>query len=160
MTENENALAESQAQRLEHVSQQLTTLLRERDAERRKHSALGDAEWSGMQIVGHVVEMVPYWLAHAENIIAATEPPAFGRTLESPERLAGPEHGASTDLEELLAQLQATTQAAAQRIRTLSPADRAKKGIHNRRGEMTAGDVIETFVVTHAEEHLAQAQSA
>lgn len=148
--------AKAQAERLEKVAGEVTRVLRERDEERRKHSTLGDAEWSGMQILGHLVEMVPFWLAQAESLIFAPEPPLFGRTLESPERLAGPEQGASGDLEQLLSQWNANVGKASLRIRNMTAQERDKKGIHIRRGEMTAGDIIESFIVGHAEEHLEQ----
>jgi hypothetical protein len=153
---NSGDWGETQAQRLEEVSEEMTRILRERDTERRKHSAQGDAEWSGMEIAGHVVEMLPYWLAHAETIIAATEPPSFGRGPDSPERLAGPENAAASELEEVAAQLQGNVKRAATRIRQLTPQERAKKGIHIRRGEMTAGEVVEQLIVAHAQEHLEQ----
>jgi hypothetical protein len=156
MATNQVETGESQARRLETAAAEMSRILRERDAERRKRSAQGDAEWSGMQIAGHVVEMVPYWFAHIETIIAAPEPPTFGRGPDSPERLAGPEYGAAADADVLAVQVQDTLKHAADRIRRLSPEERAKKGIHIRRGEMTAGDVVELMIVAHAEEHLEQ----
>ncbi len=160
MLPNENEIGESQARRLENAGDEMSRILRERDAERRKVSAAGDAEWSGMQIAGHVVEMVPYWLAHVETIVAAPEPPTFGRCPDSPERLAGPEHGAASDAEALAGQLHEVTKRGAARIRQLTPQDRAKKAVHIRRGEMTAGDVVEMMVVAHAEEHLEQLKNS
>jgi len=38
----------------------------------------------------------------------------------------------------------------------MSATERGKKGIHIRRGEMTVADIIEVFIVSHAEDHLAQ----
>jgi hypothetical protein len=42
----------------------------------------------------------------------------------------------------------------------MSAADRGKKGIHIRRGEMTVADVVEVFIVSHAEDHLEQVRAA
>jgi hypothetical protein len=42
----------------------------------------------------------------------------------------------------------------------LSAAERAKRGVNAGRGEMTVAEVIESFIVGHAEEHLAQVRSA
>jgi uncharacterized damage-inducible protein DinB len=121
----------------------------------------GENEWSAMQTLGHMTEMIPYWLHHCRALIAATDAlPSFGRTPGSPERLAGVAHGAAAAPDALLAQLRREVQAAAATIRGLSPDEREKKGLHPGRGEMTVADVVERFVVSHAEEHLTQVQAA
>src|SRR5262249_49089173 len=76
------------------------------------------------------------------------------------ERLAGVAQGAASDPDHLLGQLQNEVRGGAGMIRKLSTAERGKKGINNSRGEMTVADVIESFVVGHAEEHLSQVQAA
>jgi hypothetical protein len=56
-----------------------------------------------MQVLGHMVEMIPYWLRHCRVLIAATEePPVFGRGPDAPEGLAGIERGSNRDPKELL----------------------------------------------------------
>jgi uncharacterized damage-inducible protein DinB len=151
---------EAQAQRLEKVYEQLTTLLHQRDVAGRVRTADGEDEWSAMQILGHMVEMIPYWLNHCRVMIAAAgKPPQIGRMLDAPERLAGVERGASAALDELLRQLKDEVHAAAPAIRQLSAAERGKKGVHVRRGEVTVADVVERFIVAHAEEHLAQVRA-
>jgi len=74
--------------------------------------------------------------------------------------LAGVAHGASADPNALLHQLHEEVLAAASAIRQLSLAERGKRGISGERGEMTVAQVIELFIVDHAEEHLAQVQTA
>jgi len=59
-----------------------------------------------------------------------------------------------------VAQLQKEVRAAAGTIRELSASERGKRGLYPGRGEMTVADVLESFIVSHAEEHLAQVQSA
>ena len=108
-----------------------------------------------------MVEMIPYWLNHCRAMMAATaEPPHFGRSLDAPERLAGVERGAAGEPDELLRLLADEVQTAVRAIRQMSAAERSKKGIHVRRGEMTVADVVEVFIVTHAEDHLAQVRAA
>jgi len=68
-------LGEAQARRLENVSEQLMGLLRQPDVAQRLRTAKGGAEWSVMQVLGHLVEMVPYWLGQCRVVIAAAEPP-------------------------------------------------------------------------------------
>jgi len=162
MTENTDAtFGESQARRLESISDQLTALLRRPDVTQRLHNPAGENEWSAMQVIGHMVEMIPYWLNHCRAMMAATaEPPHFGRSLDAPERLAGVERGAAGEPDELLRLLADEVQTAVRAIRQMSAAERSKKGIHVRRGEMTVADVVEVFIVTHAEDHLAQVRAA
>lgn len=152
---------EMQAKRLERVYEEVAKLLREPKVVSRLGTAPGENEWSAMQTLGHMTEMIPYWLNHCRVLIAATgEPPPFGRTHGSPERLAGVAHGAAAQPDVLLAQLRDEVRAAAGTIRKLSMAERSKRGIYTGKGETTVADVLESFIVSHAEEHLAQVQAA
>jgi hypothetical protein len=130
------------------------------DAIRRLRAA-GDNEWSVMQVLGHMVEMIPYWLGHCRVLIAATaEPPVFGHGPGAPERLAGIERSSTGDPKELLGLLNDDVEAAARAIREMSAAERSKKGIHIKLGELTVADSLERFIVAHAEEHLEQIRAA
>ena len=152
---------EAQAKRLEHVYEEVAKLLRDPKVASRLRTGPGEDEWSAMQTLGHMTEMIPYWLHHCRVLIAATgAPPTFGRTPGSPERLAGVAHGAAAQPDVLLSQLQKEVRAAAGMIRKLSIAERSKRGLNPERGEVTVADVLESFIVSHAEGHLAQAQAA
>ena len=153
---------ETQARRLERVSDEVATLLREPKVASRLRASPGENEWSAMQTLGHMTEMIPYWLHHCRALIAAAtgEVPTFGRTPGSPERLAGVARGAAAQPDEMLAQLQEEVRRAAGTIRSLSKAERSKRGINPGRGEMSVAEVIESFIVSHAEEHLAQVEGA
>lgn len=159
-TRHDENPGEAQARRLEGVSEQLTTLLSQPEVARRLRAAPGENEWSAMQVLGHVVEMIPYWISHCRALIAATEPPRFGRMPDAPERLTGVERGAAAEPGELLRLLSKEVQAAARSIRQMSAAERGKKGIHIKRGEVTVADIVELFIVAHAEEHVAQVRAA
>src|SRR5215212_9080221 len=152
---------EAQARRLEMVYEQLSTLLNHPDVIQRLRAAPGEHEWSALQVIGHMAEMIPYWLHDCRLLIAATdEPPQFGRTLDAPERLAGVESAVTRDAPELLGQLKQVVDAAAKDIRDMSDAERSKTGIHSRQGTMTVADVVEQLIVGHAEAHVAQVQDA
>ena len=159
-TDIEEHPAEAQARRLESVSEGLTALLNQPEVVRRLRAAPGENEWSAMQVLGHVVEMLPYWLNHCQGLITAAEPPQFGRTLDAPERLAGVDRGATGSPDELLRLLNDEVQTTARAIRQMATAERGKKGLHPRRGEMTVADIVEVFIVAHAEDHLAQVRAA
>jgi hypothetical protein len=114
-----------------------------------------------MQTLGHMTEMIPYWLNHCRVLLAATgDSPRFGRTPGSPERLAGVARGATARPDVLLTQLEGAVRSATTAIRKLSVEERGKRGVNSERGELTVAEVIESFIVGHAEEHLAQVQSA
>ena len=152
---------ETQARRLEQVYEEVARLLRDADVASRLRTAPGQDAWSAMQTLGHVTEMIPYWLNQCRVLIAATgSPPRFGRTAGSPERLAGVAHGATASPDTLLGRLDEEVRAAASTIRKLSEAERSKRGLSPERGEVTVAEVIESFIVGHAEEHLAQVQAA
>jgi quercetin dioxygenase-like cupin family protein len=159
MVEHNRTTAAAQALRLEHVGDRLIALLREPDAAQRPRLFPGEGEWSAVQVLGHLAEMIPYWLENCRVLIAADEPPPFGRRLDSEERLAGVALGASARLDELLSQVEKEIQSAAQAIRRMPAAERAKTGLHLRDGEITVAQVVERFIVAHTEEHLAQIQS-
>jgi uncharacterized damage-inducible protein DinB len=150
----------TQARRLEAVAEQLTALLRQPDVAQRLRAEPSENEWSAMQILAHMVEMIPYWLDDCQTLVAAAVPPRFGRSLDAPERLAGVARGTAGNSEELLRQLNDEVQVAAKAIRDMSPEDRAKTGIHVRLGTMTVANSIEQFMVVHAEEHLSQIRAA
>jgi uncharacterized damage-inducible protein DinB len=153
--------SQTQAGRLEGVYQQLNTLLHDPDVVPRLHTAAGEDAWSALQVVGHLVEMIPYWLHHCHRLIAATrEPPQFGRTLDAPERLAGVEAATTSDATHLLSQLQQVVEAAAKDIRHMTEAERSKTGMHVRQGTMTVAEVVEHLIIGHAEAHVVQVQEA
>ena len=125
MTVSEYVSIAEQARRLERVAEQLMSTLRQPDVAERLRAAPGANEWSAAQIVGHMVEMIPYWLDHCRTLISAAEPPAFGRSPNASERLAGVEHGATGDPDELLSQLNNEVQSAAKIIRRMSAVESA-----------------------------------
>lgn len=149
---------EAQARRLEAVYEQLVQSLHTPDVAQ-KLAAQSGTEWSVTEVLGHMVEMIPYWLAACQTILTADTPPHFGRSLDAPERLAGVERGAHTSIQALLALLKPEVQKAAVMLRALTAAQRNKQGIHPTRGAMTVGEIIEGLILTHAEGHLVQIQA-
>ncbi len=151
---------ETQAFRLKAVQAQLTNLLNDPAVRARLRQSAGEGDWSAMETLGHTVEMIPYWMHHCGTIIRAGEPPNFGRTLESPERLEAVARAALADPDEMARLLADAVRDAARRIRAMTVGERGKTGNHNRRGPMTVADVIQILIVEHAEDHLAQVRAA
>jgi hypothetical protein len=158
-TDRHTSSSEAQALRLERVSEQLNTLLHQPDIVQRLRTAPGDEAWSALQVIGHMIEMIPYWLDHCHRLIAATrQPPQFGRELDAPERQAGVELVATREANELLNQLKQVVAVATKDIRRMSEVERSKTGIHLRQGQMSVADVVEHLIVGHAEAHLIQVE--
>lgn len=161
MTESsETDAGEAQARRIESVYSQLRTLLQQPDAARRLRAAPGPGEWSALQVLGHMAEMIPYWLSHCRGLIAANEPPRFGRTPDAPERLAAVAPETLKQPEALVSLLEGEIQATARTLRQLTPAERRKTGIHVKRGKMSVDEILEQLIVAHAEDHLVQVRKA
>ena len=160
MTTVKDNSAEGQAARLETANREIAALLRRPDVAQRLRAA-GQDEWSALEIVGHMNEMIPYWMGHIHALAAAAgAPPQFGRAIDAPERLEGVQRAAKANPEELLGVLDREIRAAAADIRRMPATERAKKGIHSRIGEVTVAGAIEQLVVDHAEAHVEQLKQA
>jgi hypothetical protein len=154
-------MGQDDARRLKHTLLDLEALLARPDVQLRLRQSPGADEWSALETLGHCVEMVPFWVRQCQGLIAAAgDPPPFGRTLDSPERLEGVERGKQADPEPLLADFRREVEAASSWLIALSPEDRQKAGVHPRRGRMTVDDVIRIFIVEHAEDHVGQVRAA
>ncbi len=153
--------AEVQARRLEIVAEEMARLFRRPEVAWLLQHAPAVHDWSAMQILGHMVELISYWRSHVKGMIAAAgEPYPIGRAAEAPERLAGIEHGAAGDPEELLRRLEEEVRAAAADIRRMTAEERRRTGVHVKKGRIAVSEVIERLIVAHAEEHLSQVQAA
>lgn len=151
---------ESQARRIEVAAAQIAETLQRPEVAYRLRTAPGQNEWSAMQVMGHVTEMLPYWLHHSKIIIDSTEPHSFGRAHDDPERLAGVERGSVSDPAEVIALLNKAVAEIAAFIRTLTPEQRAKTGNNVTRGVMSVDDIVEKNMVAHSEAHLDQVRAA
>jgi hypothetical protein len=153
--------AESQARRLEKVAEEMTRMFRRPEVAWLLRNAPDVNDWSAMQILGHTVEMIPYWMHHIQAMVAAEGSPyRVGRTPDAPERLAGIERGVAGDPDEMLRQLAHEVRAAAGAIRRMTVEERGRAGVYAKGGAITVAEAVARFIVAHAEEHLAQVQAA
>jgi hypothetical protein len=155
-----NDLNESQIQRLQTATAKIAETLLQPDVAYRLRTAPGQNEWSAMQVMGHVTEMLPYWLHHSKVIIDSTTPHTFGRGYDDPERLAGVERGSVGDPNEIVRLLNLQVADIVAFIGTLTPEQRAKTGNNVTRGVMSVDDIVEKNMVAHAEAHLEQVRTA
>jgi hypothetical protein len=112
-------------------------------------------EWSIMQNLAHVVEIMPYW---GNEIAKAVREPGqkFGRTAEDVDRLrALDEHGTDT-LTEAKAALPGSYARLDQVLATLQNSDLDLKALHKKYGERTIDWFIDEFVTSHLAAHVEQ----
>lgn len=116
-----------------------------------------EARWGPPEVLAHVAEMLPFWLGEIERILdGSPEPVPFGRVAGDTVRIGVIGRDRSLPPRELDARIDAGVERFARRLRSLSPADAARRGLHPTLGEMTVAALAERFVVGHLEEHVRQ----
>lgn len=119
-----------------------------------------EASWGPMELLAHVAEMLPYWLGEVERILAAPpDPVPFGRVGSDPVRIALIGRDRTLPTGELYTRIDSWLERWAHRLASLTPAQRAKVGLHPRLGEMTVEAIAERMVVHHLAEHVDQLES-
>lgn len=147
-----------EAERLEAMVDELATRLAALPEPSFTRRSAAD-QWTAAEVVGHMTEMMPYWVRVAAAV-AAEPGRAFGRPLDDPDRVGAVR--AATDLPraEALARLRHAAHEAATALRALDADAWQRTGTHATQGVMTVGAAIETFLIRHAEAHVAQALTA
>ena len=144
--------------RLDSAEARLRDLARTQLAGRTDPDPTTGEQWDGGQIWAHVGELIPYWIAEAERVIAAgsPDPVPFGRTKANPERLEAIERDrnrAATaiwhDVREDVSDLRAL-------LREIPVNGWRVRGLHPTRGPMTVHEMVEEFLISHLEEHATQ----
>lgn len=117
-----------------------------------------DERWEAGQVWAHVAEFIPYWHHQIESVIGEYDgaPVPFGRTKTDPDRLAGIEMGLRAPIGELAARASESVDAAKRYFEGLLPPEWSAVGLHPTRGEMDVEQMVETFLINHLEEHVAQ----
>lgn len=117
-----------------------------------------EGEWSIMQNLAHVVEIMPYW---GNEIAKAVREPGqqFGRTAEDAGRLrALDEHGTDT-LAEAKVALPASYARLDHVLANLNDTDLALTAVHKKYGERTLDWFIDEFVTRHLASHVEQIEA-
>ncbi len=154
----EHSLAERYASRVEAQVDELVRVIATASGERWHHPpAAGD--WSAAQICGHVVEMMPYWAAAAQEL-AASPGMTFGRDLQDPRRIGGVTKGAGTELHDTVEQIRAAAASACRTIRALPDDAWRIEGGSVTRGPMTVEAIVDTLLCGHLEDHVEQVRHA
>jgi hypothetical protein len=117
-----------------------------------------EASWGPGEVLAHVAEMLPFWLGEMERVVdgSGPQPTPFGRIADDPVRIGTIGRDRSLPARVLLARVDAGLRDWADRLTTLTDDERGRMGRHQRLGDMAAGDILERFVLGHAEDHIAQ----
>ena len=119
-----------------------------------------EAAWGPMELLAHVTEMLPYWLGEVERVLAGpAEPVPFGRVGTDPVRIALIGRDRTLPTGELYTRIDSWLERWSHRLASLTPAQRAKLGLHPRLGEMTVEAIVERMIVHHLDEHVDQLES-
>ena len=123
------------------------------------YKAPAENEWSIMQNLAHIVEIMPYWANEIEKLVAHPGQ-NFGRTQQHEGRLkAISDHGGDS-LEQIKAALPGSYARLQEVLGNLKDSDLELTGVHPRFGEKSLDWFIEDFVTGHLIAHVEQIRSA
>lgn len=118
-----------------------------------------ESSWGPREVLAHVAEMLPYWMAEIELILDAgggSEPPGFGRLEADDLRVAIIGRDRRFPARELLGRVEVEARRVARRFRGLTEADAASLGRHVTRGDLAVRDIAEGLMTGHLEGHVTQ----
>ncbi len=120
-----------------------------------------EADWGPPELLGHVDEMLPYWVDELERVLAGERAAAvpFGRIASDASRLARIDADRHRPIGDLLDDIAGGIERAGAFADRLSSGDAQRLGLHPSRGEITVGDSIERFLTGHLEDHVEQLRS-
>ncbi len=112
-------------------------------------------EWSVMQSLAHIVEIMPYW---ANEIKKLVEKPGqkFGRVMTDEARLRAIDEHGRDELPQVEAALPGSYARLKEVLASLTDADLTKTGIHSKYGEKSLEWFIREFVTDHLKNHITQ----
>ena len=121
-----------------------------------------EASWGPREVLAHVAEMLGYWHGELERVVdggADGRAVPFGRVGEDALRIGHIERDRTLPLHVLFERIDGGLHGWMRRLGSLTEDERARLGQHQRLGEMPAGDILERFVLGHAEDHVDQLEA-
>ena len=119
------------------------------------YTAPAENEWTIMQSLAHIVEIMPYWANEIDQLVKAPGQ-KFGRVMTDEKRLqAIADHG-QDELREAQAALPGSYARLQEVLAGLTDADLTKTGVHSKYGEKPLEWHIREFVTDHLRNHLTQ----
>jgi hypothetical protein len=115
--------------------------------------------WDRGQVLAHVAEMLPYWVAQAE-LVAAGDQATFGRVRTDPGRVGAIERDRHQDPARLLDRIDQGVGEVLALLDRLDDDALSRTGRHETLGELTVAAIVDRFLVEHLEEHADQLDPA
>ncbi len=117
-----------------------------------------EASWGPPEVLAHIEEMLPFWLGEVERILDGPTESAvpFGRLAADVVRIGIIGRDRTLPMRELFSRVGSDGARVAARVREFGAVEVARQGLHPRLGQMTVGELLDRFVVTHLEEHIFQ----
>ncbi len=149
--------AEERIQRLERSVNELVQEIERLPAEV-LYRAPSPGEWPVMSTLAHLAELLPYWAHQAQGIVSQPGKP-FGRTHDDADRVGAVEEHGRDSLDVAVNRIRASLQECVSVLSALPSEAWASAGQHPTRGMMTIEQLVDAFLVSHAEEHATQTQA-
>ena len=150
--------AEERIQRLERSVNQLISEIERLPADV-LYRPPSEGEWPVMSTLAHLAELLPYW-AHQAAGIAARPGEPFGRTHDDPDRIGAVQEHGQDSLDTAVNRIRASLEECVSLLRALPAEAWSLSGQHAIRGPMTIEQLVDAFLVNHAEEHAVQVQAS
>jgi uncharacterized damage-inducible protein DinB len=107
-------------------------------------------KWSTLEVVCHLADFEPVYLDRMKRVIAESEPTMFGGDPDLFAARLAYDHRVLAEELELISACRAQM---ARILRTLSPAEFQRKGIHNEAGPLTLAQLLQS-VTNHLPHHI------
>lgn len=111
-----------------------------------------------MSTLAHLSELLPYWADEAARI-ARTPGVAFGRTHDDPRRLGAIDEHGRDSMAAIVPHVRAGLEHCVRTLRGIPAEAWSLAGEHPRRGSMTIDELVDDFLVEHAEDHARQIEA-
>jgi hypothetical protein len=117
-----------------------------------------DERWQAAQVWAHMAEFIGYWQKQIGFVVARYDgtPVPFGRTKRDEARIAAIESGRHEPVALLMERVQIDLARLRRYLRGLSETDWQAVGLHQTRGSLTVGAIVDRFLLDHLDEHLDQ----
>jgi hypothetical protein len=145
---------EQMATRLEVARDRLRALPISDSAEPGPPDPKTGERWDRFNILGHTAEMLPFWSVQIRKALDTGGP--MGREPGSSGRLEGIESGRLLGEANLRDRIEKGVAAALGLVRSMAAEDLDREIEAHGRGTLTVRVAVETFLVTHLEDHAAQ----
>src|SRR5689334_16854236 len=152
---SEPMTAEEHIARVQGTVQQLLSEV-EKLPENVLYRAPEEGEWPVISTLAHLAELLPYWAHEAAALAAAPGKTEVGRTHEDPRRIGAIEEHGRDSLAFIVPSVRSALEECTRTLRSIPEDGWNAVGQHVRGMPITANEIVQRFVVNHAQEHAAQ----